>query len=114
MTEKKVKDDTAEIFAKRTYKEVKIWDWLARILPLTVLAVLSVCYFFKWTSAVELILEISIIVFFVVSFIWWYWAIYKIAVAIKYMQLTQERFKQLKIELGKFKKDLFNKGSQSR
>lgn len=113
MTNKRVKDDT-EIFARRTYKEVKIWDWLARILPLSVLAILSVCYFFKWNTAIELILEVSIVVFIVVCFIWWYWAIYKIAITVKYLRSSQERFKELKAELARFKKDIFNIGNHNR
>lgn len=108
MTSKRIKDDS-DYFARKTYKEVKIWDWLARILPLSVLAVLSICYFFKWNDAIELILEVSVAVFFIVCFVWWYWAIYKIAVAVRYMRQSQERFKQLKAELSKFKKEVFGR-----
>lgn len=113
MTNKRTKDDS-DIFARKTYKEVKIWDWLARILPLSVLAILSVCYFFKWNSAIDLILEVSIIVFVIVCFIWWYWAIYKIATTVKYLRNSQERFKELKAELSRFKKDIMNIGRQDR
>lgn len=110
MTNKKTNTpkDT-EYFAKKTYREVVIWDWLARILPLTVLASLSVCYFFKWNTAIELILEVSIIGFFVVCFIWWYWALYKIAIAFKHIRASQDHFKQLKAEIAKFKKEMFQK-----
>ena len=113
MTNKRTKDDS-EIFARKTYKEVKIWDWLARILPLSVLAILSVCYFFKWNSVIDVILEVSIIVFLIVCFIWWYWAIYKIATTVKYLRNSQERFKELKAELSRFKKDIMNIGRQDR
>lgn len=113
MTNKRTKDDS-EIFARKTYKEVKIWDWLARILPLSVLAILSVCYFFKWNSVIDVILEVSIIVFLIVCFIWWYWAIYKIATTVKYLRNSQERFKELRAELSRFKKDIMNIGRQDR
>lgn len=109
---KKQTTDT-EYFAKKTYKEVKLWDWLARILPLSVLAVVSVLYFFKWHDAVGLILEVSAIAFLIVCFVWWYWAIYKIATAVKHIHQSQERFKQMKSEFAKFKKELLNFGSHN-
>lgn len=96
--------EDADHFARRTYKEVKLWDWLARILPLTVLTVLTVAYFFKWTNVVELVLDITVIVFFLTCFVWWYWAIYKIAVAVKYIRMSQEKFTEIKREISEFKK----------
>ena len=103
-------DLDADQFAKRTYKEVKIWDWLARILPLTVLTVLTVAYFFKWTNVIEIVLDATVIVFFLTCFVWWYWAIYKIAVAVKYIRISQEKFKEIKQELAQFKNNLKNFG----
>lgn len=95
-----------EYFAKQTYKEVTLWDWLGRILPMSVLAIISVCYFFKWHTALDLVLEIASIIFFIICFIWWYWAIYKIAVTAHYIKNAQERFRQIAQELRKFKKDI--------
>lgn len=99
----------SEIFTKKTFKEVTIWDWLARILPLTVLAFVSICYFFDWTDVLGRILEVTAAIFFVFCFIWWYWAIYKIAATVKIMDDIQEGFKALKHEIKEFKDSLSTK-----
>ena len=106
MTQKSKQKTDSDYFARKTFAEVTLWDWLARVLPLSVLAVVSVAYFFKWHDIVELILEVSAIVFLIICFIWWYWAIYKIAVAVKHIRLSQERFRQMKAEFSKFKKEI--------
>jgi hypothetical protein len=93
-------------FERKTFKEVTWWDWLGRLLPLTVLAIATVCHFFEWKSALDLILETSLVVFLIVSFIWWYWAIYKIAVTVKYMRNTQQKFLDVVAELRNVKKEI--------
>ena len=105
-------DEDAENFARKTYREVKIWDWLARILPLTALTCLAVAYFFKWSTAIELVLDITVVLFFLTCFVWWYWAIYKIAVAVKYIRLSQEKFSEIKEDLNDFKKSVRRFGRQ--
>ena len=118
MTQNKKEDDIeitdadAENFARKTYKEVKIWDWLARILPLTALTCLAVAYFFKWSTAIELVLDITVVIFFLTCFVWWYWAIYKIAVAVKYIRLSQEKFVEIKEDISQFKKTFRKSGRQ--
>ena len=111
--EKKSQRTNADYFAKKTYKEVTLWDWLGRVLPMSVLAVIVVCYYFKWHNALDLVLEIATILFFIICFIWWYWAIYKIAVTAHYIKNAQDRFKSLTQELKKFKKDI-NAGDRER
>jgi hypothetical protein len=99
--------ENSEVFEKRTFQEVIIWDWLARILPLSVLASIAICHFFKWTTALDLIIEGASIAFFIICFVWWYWAIYKIALTAKYIHRSQEKFKDIGNEIKQFKKDLF-------
>lgn len=106
-------DDEPTIFTKKTYKEVKIWDWLGRILPLTVLAVISVLYLLDETDLLTLILEITAISFLVICFIWWYWAIYKIATTVKYMYDAQTKLKEVLNEFRLFKRDLRNEKDTS-
>lgn len=105
-------DPDAENFARKTYREVKVWDWLARILPLTALTCLAVAYFFKWATAIELVLDITVVIFFLTCFVWWYWAIYKIAVAVKYIRLSQEKFVEIKEDISQFKKTFKKSGRQ--
>ena len=96
--------DDVEHFERKTFKEVTVWDWLGRVLPMSTLAIIIVCYFFKWNTALELILEVATVVFFIVCFIWWYWALYKIAVSIKYMRASHRRFIDLHKEINIVKK----------
>jgi hypothetical protein len=93
-------------FETKTYTEVKIWDWLGRILPLSVLATIAIAKLMEWNSVLGLIIEFSVIVFFIICFIWWYWAIYKIAVTVRYMRKSQEEFVSVSDEIRKFKQEL--------
>jgi hypothetical protein len=93
-------------FEKDTDKEVGIWDWLGRILPLAVLAVIAILKFFRWDTALDVFLDVMVWGFFVVCAIWWYWAIHKISLTIRYMRENQEKFVSLTEELKKFK-DVF-------
>jgi tellurite resistance protein TehA-like permease len=93
-------------FEEKSLREISLWEWLARILPLTVLAAVVILYFFKWHSALELLLEITAISFAAVCFIWWFWALKKIARTIKYMSNTQESLKEVLIQFKLLKKDL--------
>ena len=91
---------------KKTFKEVTWWDWLARLFPLTILAIASVCHFFQWKTTLDIILEVSLVIFAIVCFTWWYWAIYKIATSIRFMRITQQKFLDVANELKKIKKDI--------
>jgi hypothetical protein len=96
--------DDIERFERKTFKEVTVWDWLGRILPMSVLAIIIVFHFFKWNTALELVLEVATVIFFIMCFIWWYWALYKIAVSIKYMRASHRKFIGLYKEINTVKK----------
>jgi len=98
-----------EQFENKTVREVTAWEWAARILPLLVLVILSICYFFKWDSAVELILEITAVAFALICIIWWYWAIHKIALTVKYIKESQKKLMDVLVEFRKLKKDVRSK-----
>ena len=100
-------------FEKKTYREVTIWDWLGRILPLSVLAVISIAKLMEWDSLLSIVIQSSVIIFFIICFIWWYWAIYKIAVTVRYMRKSQEEFISVSNEIAKFKRE-FKKVSQAK
>jgi hypothetical protein len=93
-----------EYFERKTFREVTLWDWVGRMLPMSALAGIVVCYFFKWNNALELILEVTTVIFFIVCFIWWYWALYKIAVSVKYMRSSYRKFVHLHKEIDTVKK----------
>lgn len=101
-------------FEKKTFEEVTIWDWLGRVLPLTILAIISVLYLFELKSWLDLVIEISVIVFFIICFIWWYWAIYKIAAMVKFLRQSQQNFFELVKEFKMFKQDIKNAGKNEK
>ena len=86
-------------FVNMSSREVKIWDILARAVPMSSLIMLAVLHFFEATTLIELILEILLGIFFVSCFIWWYWAIIKISQTVRHMQNTQLKFNELAEEL---------------
>ena len=96
-------EDQVETFAKKTYREVTIWDWLGRILPLSVLAVISIAKLFELHSLLDIVIQFSVLIFFIICFIWWYWAIYKIAITVKYMRESHQNFISIQHELKRFK-----------
>lgn len=93
-------------FTEQTTKEGKWWDWTARILPLVAICTVAVLHYFKLHDIRDLFLDIVVIVFFTICFVWWYWAIQKIVSAAKYLNNSRQRFADLAKELRKLKKDI--------
>jgi hypothetical protein len=105
--------EDSELFAKKTFKEITIWDWAARILPLIVLAIVTVLHFLEESDLLSIILEITAILFLIICFFWWWWALYKIAATIKYMNNAHNRLKEVLTEFKLFRKDLKNEKDSS-
>lgn len=92
-------------FTEKTTKEANIWDWLGRILPLTALCTLAVLHFFQMYEWRDWLLNVSVVGFFTICFVWWYWALRKIVITAKYMQRAQERFLAIARELKKIRQE---------
>lgn len=90
----------------RTAREVSVWSWLAKILPLTILAIIAVFYTFGWDTQTTQLINLTIIVFFIFCCIWWFWALKKIAMFVMTMRSTKTRFKELVVEIRKLRKDI--------
>lgn len=95
-------------FTETTTKEATIWDWLGRILPLLALCIIAVLHYFKLYEIRDLFLNLIVIIFFLICFVWWYWAIKKIVLAVKYLQNSQEKFLDVARELKKLRNDKDN------
>ena len=98
-------DEDSRIFASETFKEVKIWDCIVRTLPMTILIVIAVMYFLDWDTGVDIVLNLTLAVFSCLFVVWWYWVIYKIALTIKYMRQSYEKFSELREMLRNTKED---------
>lgn len=103
-TENSTKEVTE--FTEKTRKEVRLWDWLARILPLIALVIITVTHYGNFHGIRDIIIDIGAIAFISICFIWWYWALRKIVSSVKYIQRAHERFIEVAQELRKLKKDI--------
>jgi len=93
-------------FTEKTRKEVKIWDWLGRVIPLTVLTILTVLHFAEFHTLRDTILNISFIVFLTACFVWWFWALRKIVSSVNYIQQAHIKFLDITKELRKMRRDI--------
>jgi len=93
-------------FARKTLKEITVWDWAIRILPTAALACIAISYYFGWNTGLDLFLDLSIVIFLICSLVWWYWALMRIAGIALHIKRTQEKFRSLIGEIKQFKKEL--------
>lgn len=67
-----------EKFRTKTIKEIRIWAWLAAVLPLSALA----GTFFVWVFGTDSLFRTAMVIgettMFTVAVVWWWWAIYVI------------------------------------
>lgn len=63
---------------EKTRRWATVWLCLARVLPLTALAIIIVPYFVGDETWYEVALCIVIIVFTILAILWWYWAVERV------------------------------------
>ena len=109
--EKTLISNSAEVdrFVKRSTNEVKIWGWLARVVPLSVLVVLAVLHFFNEQYIIDSILEAALVLFIISCVIWWYWAIVKISTTMGHMHQTHLKFNDLTVEIKQLRHEVNTK-----
>jgi hypothetical protein len=86
--------------------QVKIWKWLASILPLTALAVISLVYFLGTDTYLKLAVIATVAGFMLASFVWWWWVIDKIKAWFKLIGETQTALKDIKEDIQEVRKDV--------
>lgn len=87
-------------------QQVKLWKWLASILPLTALAVILLVYFLGTDTYLKLAMITSVAGFMLASFVWWWWAIDKIKAWFKLIGETQSALTEIKDEIREVRKDV--------
>lgn len=110
-----IENSTKEVteFTEKTRREVRLWDWLGRVLPLIALVIVTVAHYSDFHSIRDMIINIGAVIFVSVCFIWWYWALRKIVSSVKYIQRAHEKFIEVAQELRNIKKDI-NKDDSNR
>lgn len=90
-------------FRNKTLKEIRMWAWLAAVLPITALAGL----FFVWTFGGDTLVAKAMIIgettMFGVAVIWWWWAIYVINKLVHQWDLTRTRVGEVLTEVREVK-----------
>lgn len=88
-----------ENFRNTTIRQIRIWAWIAAVLPLTSLAGL----FFIWTFGSDTILSKAMVVgetaMFGVAVIWWWWAIFVINKLVRQWEITRSNVSDVLLEL---------------
>jgi len=89
-----------------TQKQVKLWDWAARILPMLTLIAIFICHYLELDDLRNKIINLSLVVFCLTAIIWWWWAIYKISWLANLYSSLAERLKEVRTGAKEIKKDL--------
>lgn len=90
-------------FRSKTIREIRVWTWLAAVLPLSALA----CTFFIWVFGTDSLFRIAMIIgettMFGVAVIWWWWAIYVIRRLVDQWDTTRNDVGEVLVELKEIK-----------
>lgn len=95
-----------DILDEKVVKEVIIWDWIARILPLVGITALTLVYLIGDHTLFRLLIISVITTFFTVGVIWWWWALTKIASVFIRVRRAQDHFQIVLSELDYLKKSV--------
>ena len=90
-------------FREKTLKEIRLWAWVAAVLPLAALAGIFFLWVFgtgRWFNIAMVIGETTM---FTVAIIWWWWAIYVINKLVRQWDLTRERVVEVLTEVQNIK-----------
>ena len=95
-----------DIISDKTVKEVKIWDYVARVAPFLALAIIAVTYLIGASTLLHISIIGTIIVFFTAGVVWWWWSIYKIANIIIKIRQSQNKFKEVGQQIKDIRKEV--------
>lgn len=86
-------------FQSNTIRQIRIWAWLAAVLPISALAGI----FFVWRFAPDTFLEHAFvageIIMFSVAVTWWWWAMYTMRNLVKQWDLTRDKVKEVSTDV---------------
>ncbi len=76
-------------FKIKTIREIKIWAWIAAVLPMTALAGLFFIWMFGTKDLFDWAMVVGQTLLFTVAVIWWWWAIYVIRKLVQQWETTR-------------------------
>lgn len=95
-------------FRQKTIQEIKIWAWIAVVLPITALAGLFFLWAFGWYDYYSEAMVIGATTMFGFAVIWWWWTIHKIAQMTELLSNTINKFDDVKSDLKHLRQDIKN------
>ena len=75
-------------FKIKTLRQIKIWTWLAAILPMSALAAVFFIWRFYDGSTLSTVFITGEVLIFTVAVIWWWWAMYTMRNLVKHWGTT--------------------------
>lgn len=88
-----------DVVSSQILREVNVWGILAQSVPFFILVILSGLHFANLTPVYNHLMLISVITFVIGAFIWWWWAIWRIAHVVVSIQQMRSTFAEVKMAL---------------
>lgn len=90
-------------FSETFLKQVKWWNWLAAVLPLTALTIILLIWVFGSPELFSISVTVGATIMFVISVSWWWWIIQIVSTllkknqaVVKELESTSNEIKQIK------------------
>lgn len=90
-------------FRNKTIREIRIWAWLAAVLPLVSLAGLFFIWLYGSKTSFNIAMVIGETTMFAVAVVWWWWAIYVIKTLVLHWEATRGRVAEVLDEIRSIK-----------
>jgi high-affinity Fe2+/Pb2+ permease len=81
----------ANDFKNKTLRQIRVWAWMAAVLPISALAGLTFVWIFFDKTVLGYAFIIGETVMFTVAVVWWWWAIYTIRNLLNHWDGTREK-----------------------
>ena len=82
-------------FRTKTINQIRLWAWLAAVLPITALAGIFFVWKFFDGTVLGLALTVGELIMFVVAVVWWWWAMYTMRNLVKHWDETKENVREV-------------------
>jgi protein-S-isoprenylcysteine O-methyltransferase Ste14 len=82
-------------FRTKTINQIRLWAWLAAVLPITALAGIFFAWKFFNGTVIGTILTIGETVMFAVAVVWWWWAMFTMRNLVKHWDETKDNVREV-------------------
>lgn len=90
-------------FKEKTIQQIRLWAWLAAVLPITALAGIFFVWRFFDGSILGYVMITGETVMFAVAVVWWWWAMHVIRNLIKHWGDTKEKVSDVLVNVSELR-----------